>query len=227
MRFSDQDYGRDLRRFNLALRMLQHEARLSTVCAWTGFNEERVRILSRSRRRHQVVREAGTHRGPSPRRLRLFFESPRLRGEAAAIGGMCRLFGIIPGGRVSNPRLRLPGIANGERLCDAFELYREIVPAASLTLEQVISLVFALSEGVQCSLDHCTRCRALILVDHLSVARRVCAHCPEEERCDGAEELLQVAEPVPDPKGSAWQPLQRSLFEFDDHAGEHLSRESP
>src|ERR1700730_3535485 len=75
MRVSDYDYGRDLRGINLALRLLRHEARLSTVCAWTGFNEERVRVLSRSRRRHQVNRVAGTHRGPSPRRVKPLFAS--------------------------------------------------------------------------------------------------------------------------------------------------------
>ena len=108
----------------------------------------------------------------------------------------------------------------------AFELYQEIVPAALLTLEQVISLVFAVSEGVRCSLDHCARCRALILIDHLSVARRVCAHCPEEER-GGSEEFLQVAEPVAPLEGSEWQPLQRSLFELDDHLALPSTPEPP
>jgi hypothetical protein len=212
MRLSDHDYGRDLRGINLALRLLRHEARLSTVCAWTGFNEERVRILSRSRRRHQVNRVAGTHRGPSPRRVRPLFASLTLRSEGAAMAGLCRVLEVIPAKPISNARVRLPGVANGERLCDAFELFREIVPSARLTLEQAISLVYAVSEGQLCSLDHCTRCRALILVDHLSLTRRVCTHCQNEERRAGAEASLPVEEP---PAGADGEPhyFQLSLFD--------------
>jgi hypothetical protein len=197
MRVSDHDFSRDLRGVNLALRLLRHEARLNTVCAWTGFNEERVRILSRSRRRHQVNRVAGTHRGPSPRRLKRLFASVTLRSEAAAMAGLCRVLGVIPAQRITNARVRLPGIIKGERLCDAYELFREVVPGARLTIEQVISLVFAVSEGNQCSLDHCTNCRALILVDHFSLARRICAHCQNEERRGPTSETLEVAEPTP------------------------------
>src|SRR6202035_1822764 len=157
----------------------------------------RVRVLSRSRRRHQVNRVAGTHRGPSPRRVKPLFASLSLRSEGAAMAGLCRVLGVIPAKPISNARQRLPGVANGERLCDAFELFREVVPSARLTLEQAISLVYAVSEGQLCSLDHCTRCRALILVDHLSLTRRVCTHCQNEERRTGAEVPLQVEEPPP------------------------------
>jgi hypothetical protein len=212
MRVSDYDYGRDLRGINLALRLLRHEARLSTVCAWTGFNEERVRVLSRSRRRHQINRVAGTHRGPSPRRVRPLFASLALRSEGAAMAGLCRVLGVIPAKPISNARGRLPGVANGDRLCYAFELFREIVPSARLTLEQAISLVYAVSEGQLCSLDHCTQCRALILVDHLSLTRRVCTHCQNEERRVGAETPVPVEEPPASADGEPHY-FQLSLFD--------------
>lgn len=212
MRVSDHHYARDLRGINLALRLLGHEARLSTVCAWTGLNEERVRILSRSRRRHQVVKIAGTHRGPSPRRLKPLFASLTLRSEGAAMAGLCRVLSVIPAKPVTHARTRLPSVTNGERLCDAFELFREIVPNARLTLEQAISLIYAVSEGQQCSLDHCTRCPAIILVDHLSLARRLCTHCQNEERRADAEPSVRVEEPSPEPDQES-DPIQLDLLD--------------
>ena len=96
------------------------------------------------------------------------------------MAGLCRVLGVIPAARLPGARQRLPSVANGERLCDALELFREIVPYARLTLEQLVLVVFTLSDGEQWSIDHCTKCRAIILVDQLSLARRVCAHCREE-----------------------------------------------
>jgi hypothetical protein len=121
--------------------------------------------------------------------------------------------GVIPATRLSSARQRLPGVANGERLCDALELFREIVPYARLTLEQLVLVVFALSEEEQWGIDRCTKCRAIILVDHLSLARRVCAHCREER--DTAGDPGPVAEAQPgagNGRDGAGTTVQQSLF---------------
>jgi hypothetical protein len=48
MRISEDRYWRDLRRLDLAVRMLHLEARVGTVCTWTGLRPDRVRTLARS-----------------------------------------------------------------------------------------------------------------------------------------------------------------------------------
>jgi hypothetical protein len=178
MRVSDDRYSRDFRSFNLALRMLRYEARTNTVSAWTGISPERVRNLSKSHRRQESER----HRGPSPSQLAPLLSNPGLRSELAALAGLCRVLDVVPDRPIVNARERLPGIANGERLCFALELLREVVPAARLSLEQAVLLVYALAEGNRWSVDHCTSCRALILVDHLGLNRRICVHCQREVR---------------------------------------------
>ena len=48
MRILDNRYSRDLRRHDLALRMIRHELRTATIIAWTGLSETRIRGLYRS-----------------------------------------------------------------------------------------------------------------------------------------------------------------------------------
>jgi hypothetical protein len=48
MRVSEDRYWRDLRRLDLAVRMLHLEARVGTISTWTGLTADRVRTLARS-----------------------------------------------------------------------------------------------------------------------------------------------------------------------------------
>ena len=182
MRVSDDRYSRDFRSFNLALRMLRYEARTGTISAWTGISPERVRNLSKSHRRQPSARDAERHRGPSPTQLAILLTNPGLRSELAALAGLCRVLGVIPDQPVANARESVPSIANGERLCFALDLFREVVPTARLSFEQAVLLVYAVAEGNRWSVDLCTTCRALILMDRLSLHRRVCVHCQQEAR---------------------------------------------
>lgn len=180
MRITDDRYHRDLRRFQLALRLIRHEARTHTICKWTGLTDDRVRNFCRT----YGVSEAGhtpvRHRGPMPQRLDLFFRSPVLRSEAAAVGGLCRLLGVIPDQRQPNARRELPSVSRGEQLCRAYELYRACVPDTPLTLEQVMLLATVLAQGEQLELAHCTECHAAIVIDLLGRTRHSCAHCTHD-----------------------------------------------
>lgn len=195
MRVSDDRYSRDFRSFHLALRMLRYEARTNTISAWTGISPERVRNLSKSHRRQESAQDTERHRGPSPTQLAPLLTNPGLRSEVAAMAGLCRVLGVIPEQPVANARKQLPSIANGERLCFALELFREVVPTARLSFEQAVLLVFALAEGKRWSVDHCTSCRALILMDQWCLHRRECVHCQREARARKKDDTL-VDEPV-------------------------------
>ena len=48
MRVSDDRYTRDRERFDLALRLIRHEARTFTIRQWTGLSDDRIRKLYRS-----------------------------------------------------------------------------------------------------------------------------------------------------------------------------------
>jgi hypothetical protein len=210
MRVSDDRYNRDLRSFHLALTMIRFEARTHTISAWTGFTHERVRNLAKSHREERAEAPPERHRGPSPKNLTLLLTSPGLRSELAAMAGLCHVLGVIPAQRLANARERLPSVSNGERLCFALELFRQVVPQARLTLEQAVLLVFALAEGERWSVDHCAGCRALILVDHWNLTRRVCVHCQQESRASRGAEPCDVEANVDEDSVSS--PAQQDLF---------------
>jgi hypothetical protein len=192
MRVSNKCYTRELRSIELARRMLGLEARTQTICSWTGLTGDRVRSLSRVLGRDGVGRGASRQRGPSPSKFAVLMASPNVREEAPAIAGLCRCFGVIPGERCPDARTRLPGIERGERLCDALELFRQMVPETRITLEQVVLLVFTLAEGQGWTLGVCASCHATILIDRLALSRRLCAHCEPRAGAD----RFEVQEPM-------------------------------
>lgn len=211
MRVSDDRYSHDFRSFHLALRMLKHEARTNTISAWTGFSPERIRNLAKSHRHEHPTREMERHRGPSPTQLAPLMINPMVRSEVAAVGGLCRILGVVPKEPLANARQRLPSIANGERLCAALELFRQVVPGARLSLEQAVALAIALAEGDRWSLGHCDRCRGVILLDRLSPRRPICVHCEKDSR-EGPKSDWRNLDPEPDDREEA-AVLQQDLFQ--------------
>jgi len=207
MRVSDDRYSRDFRSFHLALWMLNLAARTSTVAAWTGISPRRVRNLSRSHRSAQTTRELERHRGPPPTQLGKIMTNPMVRSEVAALGGLCRILGVVPEQPMQNPRRRLPCLAKGERLCAAFELLRQVVPNARLSLEQAVLVVYALAEGERWALSHCERCRAVIVLDRLSLHGPLCVHCQEDARSEPQyESLIGDGEPEESELAATIQP---------------------
>jgi hypothetical protein len=210
----DDRYTRDLRRYNLALRMLRLGARPNTIRTWTGFSRQRVRVLIRSQRRDGTIPVAGVLRGPSPTSLAALVADAGLRSELTAMAGWCRMLGVLPMQPLPNARLRLPSVRTGERLCQALDEFRTMVPHARITFEQLLLLVFELAEGDEWSTDHCRHCGTIILVDRLSVGHRVCADCRQDAsllspRRDGAT-VPPASGADGDPGGSPG--LQQSLF---------------
>ena len=170
MRIWGHRYSRDLQRFNLALRMIAHEVRTSTISEWTGLHEDRIRTLYRS-----------------------YFGSARSRSESAAVVGLCYLLDVLPTETVANPRRDLPDVPRGQRLCVAYEMYLELVPRTVMTLEHVVLLIMTVAKGHEFRAGHCVSCGGVIVIDRSSMRRWSCTHCgdhvaPERELTNGASE---------------------------------------
>lgn len=177
MRLWGERYNRDLRRYNLALRMISHEARTHTICDWTGLPEDRIRHLYRSYVDDRGGRHVPRRRGPSPQSLAFFFGSGRSRSEAAALVGLCYLLEVLPTRVLDDPRRELPCVTRGERLCEAYEMYRRLVPETPITLEHLVLLVMTVSQGKEFEVTHCAACRAVIVLDRGGRRRGTCTHC--------------------------------------------------
>jgi hypothetical protein len=178
VRVSTERYTKDLRSIEVAHRMLALEARTQTIVAWTELSVDRVRTLVRAR--GVLIKDSATRRqrGPSPSDLSALLSTARMRSEAAAAAGLCRVYDVFPGKATPNARTVLPSLVRAERLLTAFDRFRAMVIPSRLTLEQLVLLVTTVAEGVALGIDHCSRCHATILMDHLSPkARRLCARC--------------------------------------------------
>ncbi len=119
MRISDYRYRRDRDRLDLALRFMRHEARTHTIRKWTGLSDDRIRKLYKDYL-SDTPGSASRHRGKSPGQASFFTRTPRVQQETAALASLFCIFGVIPR-QVTNAIEVQPGIARGQRLCQAFE----------------------------------------------------------------------------------------------------------
>jgi hypothetical protein len=190
MRISDDRYHRERLRMELALRFLRHEARTQTIRAWTGLTDDRIRKLYRSYL-GDVRREMPRHRGKSPHQIAYFTRSLRLQEETAVLASVLSLLGVVPATAPAAPATAaaadaaLRGLTRGELLCQAFEVFRLLLPAAQISFEHAVFLATALARGDQLRLGPCSDCGALMVTERFPVRVARCHHCAAaaQSRC--------------------------------------------
>ena len=184
MRISDDRYSRDRLRLDLALRFMRHEARTHTIRKWTGLTDDRIRKLYRAYLT-ETPGQVARHRGKSPGQACFFIRTSRVQQEAAVLASLFCLLGVMPCTVVVDAEHPLPGVARGERLCQAFEAYMTLVPATQITFEHAVLLVNELARGEELQLGACTACGGLVVVDGLALRDIQCGRCAElqDPRC--------------------------------------------
>jgi len=178
MRISDDRYSRDRFRLDLALRFMRHEARTHTIRKWTGLTDDRIRKLYRAYL-EQEPGQLSRHRGKSPGQASYFIRTPRVQQEAAVLASLYCMLGALPVQAVVDMESPLPGVARGERLCQAFEAYLTFVQSAQISFEHAVLLINELGRGVEIKLGDCMICGGLVVVDGLSVRDIRCNRCSE------------------------------------------------
>lgn len=170
---TDDRLGGYFRRYQLALRMMSHGARAQTVCEWSGLTRDQ---LVTQRRRWGFDPEE-RRRGPAPSAFHVFFKSKRHRSEAALFASLCRVFGAAPTRVGQEAARRLPGLENGELLCEAFEAFQEWQPDAELDFEHAIQLAAGIVLAQDVTLAHCSDCHGATLIQGSRRQYVNCGHC--------------------------------------------------
>lgn len=207
---SDSRIRREHRRLELALRMMGHLARRSTVVEWTQINSSKLRRV-RDVAEVPVTVASYTGRGPRPNDIDSFVRTSGQRSEAATAAFLCMAHGVLPAERGPAALKRLPGLERGERLCDAFEAYRWLVPHAHLSFDRFLLLVEGLVAQDSIALGRCGGCGGSIVVDAQAPGTMLCGHCrdvraPAPTAQGEADSTAAAAAP-------AWrEPVQASLF---------------
>jgi hypothetical protein len=185
MRICDDRYTRERARMELALRFLAHEARTQTIRAWTGLSDDRIRKLYRSYM-SQARRYLPRHRGKSPHQIAYFTRSLRLQEETAVLASVLSLLGLVPEATPAPAAPRAPalptggalrGLSRGERLCQAFEAFRLLLPAAQISFEHAVFLSTALARGDQLRLGGCSDCGTLVVSERFPLRALRCHSC--------------------------------------------------
>lgn len=180
MRISDARYSRDLRRYQLAWRLIRHEARTRTIERWTGLSMYRIRTLYEAYAVGAMQIPRSPLRGVAPHQLSFFWRSAHVKCEAAVLAGFLKAFDVFPAVPSGNAHEHLVGLTRGEHLCDAYEEFKAYWPTAESTVEHAILLLTELTRGVEIALGRCSKCHILIVIDRLSVGPPRCAYCAHE-----------------------------------------------
>ena len=193
---TDDQIGRYFRRIQLGLRFLAHGARAQTTCQWTGLTPDQLVTL----RRRWMFNADERLRGPSPSSFQAFFRSTKTSTQAALFVSICRVVGAAKS---------IASLENGEKLCDAFEIYREWEPQAEFDFEQAVLLMTGAVHADKISLAHCSSCKSALLIDKLGSARSTCLRC-RRARGRGASKSSMTPEIAVRDSGTAGSAREQS-----------------
>ena len=164
MTVGDERFDRYYRKIRLGLRLMAHGARAQTASDWSGLTLDQLVTL---RKRWMPGTEDG-FRGPAPTSFKPFFRSAIKATQAAMFAGIYRMVGI----GASKPTLE-----GGEKLCEAYEIYREWEPDARLEFDYAVLLATGVVKGEEVGLTTCAHCRCALLLDKLRIPQLSCVRC--------------------------------------------------
>lgn len=193
MRATDNRYAGEQQKFDLAIRLIAHEARTHIIAGCTGFSQDRIRKLYATyfhEGGRPVVRR---QRGKSPSNVGFFVRNAHVQSEASALAGLFALYGLMRISSGLQARLRhLPDrLTFGERFCEAFEAYLSLFPDARIPFEQAWNLLHALTEKQEILLADCRRCGGIYAQDALALDQSLCPPCRRLGRASHALEGIQ------------------------------------
>ncbi len=180
MRISDDRYTRDRERLDLALRLIQHEARTCTIRQWTGLSDDRIRKLFKSYCLDGPSAAVTRHRGKSPRQAAFFFRKPEVTFQTAQLASLFLIYGLVgaAGGGLES-RYRVGSLESGMLLCQAYEAYLELHSPASISFEHAWFLLLALARRDEVGMARCNDCGGLLLRDLLARRKQICGNCQQ------------------------------------------------
>ena len=190
----NQRYFQEKARTELALRMIRHEARTSTIRHCTGLSDDRIRKLCTAYFGGRDGQRIRRRRGKSPRRISRFVKNAACQLEATTLMQLYLMTGLLhiqTGDDVMTPWQR-PDITYGELLCLAYETYCTLHERPLFTFEWAWNLLRALGRNEELTVVVCHRCDVDYLHDRYALDFHVCPACEirtERRRRPGARQF--------------------------------------
>lgn len=176
MRATDNRYRGERARFELAMRMIRHEARTGTIRYCTGLSDDRIRKLYTSYFKYDDDTPVKRRRGKSPTQVGPLVRSPTRVLESGAFISLLLSNGLISTEDPPGPRLR-GNVDLGHRFCQCFETHTLVVPKPRLSFEWGWNLMMSIRRGDELSLARCDDCSMSYVYDLLALPRSGCPSC--------------------------------------------------
>ncbi|MDH3746737.1 MAG: FlhC family transcriptional regulator [Gammaproteobacteria bacterium] len=182
MRLTDDRYAGERSQFELALRMIGHEARTRTIRDCTGLSDDRIRKLYCTYFKNTGQTGVRRRRGKSPRQITRFVKNPEHQLQATTLVALyCA--GLLLRVEKDNsvhccwPR---PDVEFGHRVCRAFENYLLLHDEPLLNFEWAWNLLHSISWNDELYLAVCRSCRARYVQDAYALDLKTCPACEIE-----------------------------------------------
>ena len=187
MRTSDDRYTKDRERIDLALRMIQHEARTTTIRHWTGLTDDRIRKLYHTYVA-AITPTVRRHRGKSPTQTAFFLKNADQRRQTATLAGLFALLGLL---HTTDPAPlgSAAGLERGILVCRTYETYLLLQHPIYLSFEHALRLLSLLQRRSELKPDTCRGCQSLRVIDALGSRMAHCEWCDEDAR----DQLLKAS----------------------------------
>lgn len=182
MRLTDDRYAGERSQFELALRMIRHEARTRTIRECTGLSDDRIRKLYTTYFRNSGVAGVRRRRGKSPRQITRFVKNPDHQLQATTLvalycAGLLLRLDEFDKVHACWPR---PDVEFGHRVCRAFETYLMLHERPLLSFEWAWNLLHSISCNDELYLAACADCRSRYVQDAYALDLKTCPSCEIE-----------------------------------------------
>lgn len=179
MKLTDDRYAKERDQFELALRMIGHEARTRTIKACTGLSDDRIRKLYATYFRGLGQRAVKRRRGKSPQQVGRFVKNPTNQLQATTLVALfcAGLLLRIDRQHSVHPCWPRPDVEYGHRLCRAYETYLLLHRKADLSFEWAWNLLQNISRNEELYLAECAHCTSVYVQDAYALDSELCPSC--------------------------------------------------
>lgn len=184
MRLTDDRYAAERSQFELALRMIRHEARTRTIRECTGLSDDRIRKLYATYFRDTGDNEIRRRRGKSPRQVMRFVKNAESQLQATILVTLfsCGLLLRVDADNNVSPCWPRPDVEFGHRLCRAFETYLLLYDCPSLSFEWAWNLLHSIAYNDELYLAECASCTGYYVQDAYALDHKICPSCEIESQ---------------------------------------------
>jgi len=194
MRLTDDRYSGERSQFELALRMIRHEARTRTIRECTGLSDDRIRKLYARYFRDGGGSGVKRRRGKSPRQVTRYVKNADNQLQATTLVALfaAGLLVRIDGDDRVHACWPRPDVEFGHRLCRAYETYLLISERPTLGFEWAWNLLQCISMNDELYLAVCASCDARYVQDAYALDHKTCPVCSVEAPAQCAKRAVAV-----------------------------------